>query len=91
MICHRVKCRRRASYLPIIAIVTTAFLDPLFYIEISTRPTCQVHIKDLRELTDNDLQTCKTAFQNFVRQKGLLSVSLNEAALKIEYKKVKFH
>lgn len=43
-----------------------------------------------RELTADDIETCRNSFYAYKKQKGLFGAELDEQALKIEYKKVKY-
>lgn len=92
MKCHHSKCHRTAAYLPVIPITSRAYLVPLFYVEQMNRPTCKKHTEGDHRLTNEDIQACRNAFDEFKRVKNLHPMTqLNTFKLHIQFNKTKFH
>ncbi len=91
MNCHHAKCWRRASYIPVIPIVSAAFLAPLFYMEQVNRPTCSKHIAGEHKVTNDDINACRQAFDAFKKKHNIHpTTKLKESALQIQFNKTRF-
>lgn len=91
MTCHRDGCWRRANYIPVIPIMSSAFLEPLFYVQQANRPTCSKHIAGEHRVTNEDVRVCREAFNAFKKKHSLhLTIKLKESALQIRFDKTRF-